>query len=142
LANVYGPGQNPEGEAGIVSLFWGALSKGRAVTVFGDGRQTRDFVWVGDVVRAFQRALAAPAGTYNIGTGREASVLELLGLLETITGFAAAIRYQPPLQGEVRRNALGCDRALKQLGWAPNVRLEEGLKRTVRALRATCVEND
>jgi UDP-glucose 4-epimerase len=130
LANVYGPRQNPKGEAGIVALFLDAMSSGRSPLILGDGEQTRDFVWVGDAVSAFLLALNGPAGTYNVGTGVETSVNAVYDHLRRITGFQGEARRVPEASGELRRNALCPDLARRELGWTPTMDLAEGLQAT------------
>jgi UDP-glucose 4-epimerase len=125
MANVYGPRQNPLGEGGVVAIFCAALPEGRAVTVFGDGRQTRDLVYAGDAAAAFAAAVRSDArGALNIGTGEETSVLELAELLGVETQFA------PARLGEVRRSCLDCARAGEALGWRAAMPLRDGLART------------
>jgi len=128
LANVYGPRQDPLGEAGVVAMYCGAAGDGRSATVFGDGRQTRDFVYVGDVVEAFLAAGDAPVtGRANVGTGRETTVLELAQALGLET------RHEPERVGEVRRSCLDVARAHELLGWEARTPLREGLERTLAA---------
>ena len=138
-SNVYGPRQDPHGEAGVVAIFCGRLLDGRALTVYGDGRQTRDYVFVGDVARAnFAAATATlpPAGgvdarAFNIGTGRETSVLELGTVLATAArGAAAVIEHAPARAGELQRSAVRIDKAAAWLHWKPTVTLSEGLSQT------------
>jgi UDP-glucose 4-epimerase len=136
LGNVYGPRQNPKGEAGVVSLFLSRLLEGRPSTLFGDGGQTRDFVWVGDVVDAFVKAIEGPAGVYNVGTGRETAVLDLYRQVERASGVRGSLRQAAAVPGEVRRNVLCAERARRQLGWSPRKSLSEGLEETVRFLGA------
>jgi UDP-glucose 4-epimerase len=125
MANVYGPRQNPLGEGGVVARFCAAIPDGRSVTVFGDGRQTRDLVYVGDVAAAFAAAVGSDArAALNIGTGEETSVLELAALLGVETQFA------PARLGEVRRSCLACGRAGEALGWQAVTSLRDGLART------------
>jgi UDP-glucose 4-epimerase len=125
MANVYGPRQNPLGEGGVVARFCAASSEGRSVSVYGDGRQTRDLVYVGDVAAAFALAVESDArGGLNIGTGEETSVLELAELLGVETKLA------PARLGEVRRSCLACSRAGEALGWHAATPLREGLART------------
>jgi UDP-glucose 4-epimerase len=125
MANVYGPRQSPLGEGGVVARFCAALHEGRTVTVFGDGRQTRDLVYVGDVAAAFAHAVDSDArGAVNIGTGEETSVLELAAMLDLETQFA------PARLGEVRRSCLACTRASEALGWQAATSLRDGLART------------
>jgi UDP-glucose 4-epimerase len=137
LGNVYGPRQSPQGEAGVVSLFANAMLSGASPIIFGDGRQTRDFVYVRDVARAFKAALRAPAGIYNIGTGVESSVLEIAKLLSHEIGFTGAIVHRPSIRGEVRRNALDVSRAREGMRWRASTPLREGLRATVRWLART-----
>ncbi len=133
LGNVYGPRQDPLGEAGVVAIFCGLVKSGGLPTVYGDGTQTRDYLYVGDVVSA---ALAAGAtrlgGAVNIGTGREASVLELVDLLGKLAGredFEA--QFAPARAGEVQRISLDASLAERELGWAPGTTLEQGLELTL-----------
>ena len=137
--NVYGPRQDVHGEAGVVAIFCGALVEGRRPTVFGDGRQTRDWVAVGDVVRA--NLLAAEAepeltGPVNIGTGRETSVLDLIESLNQ-AGEGTVLpdpEFAPERPGEVRRSCLDVTRARVALGWEAGVGLSEGLRRVLETL--------
>ncbi|HLE78017.1 MAG TPA: NAD-dependent epimerase/dehydratase family protein [bacterium] len=131
-ANVYGPRQDPHGEAGVVAIFAQAMLDRRAPTIFGDGTQTRDFVYVGDVARA--NVLAAAAGgseTVHIATGVETSVIDVYAALARFTAFAAPPAHGPARAGDVYRIALDAARARAWLGWVPQVTLEEGLRRTV-----------
>jgi UDP-glucose 4-epimerase len=129
MANVYGPRQSPHGEAGVVAIFCGASAAGRPAQLFGDGRQTRDFVYVGDVVAAFMAAGASPAtGALNVATGRETSLLELAAALGLDT------RPGPERLGEVRRSCLDPAAAARQLGWRAGMPLADGLERTRAAL--------
>jgi UDP-glucose 4-epimerase len=133
LGNVYGPRQDPLGEAGVVAIFCGLLKNGGLPTVYGDGTQTRDYIYVGDVVAA---ALAAGAtrlgGAVNIGTGREASVLELVDVLAKLAGREDfEPKFAPARAGEVRRISLDCSLAGRELGWAPQTTLEQGLELTL-----------
>jgi UDP-glucose 4-epimerase len=130
LANVYGPRQDPAGEAGVVSIFLEQMQEGRSPTLFGCGRQTRDFVFVEDVVQAFIQAGVGPPGIYNIGTGSETSIRELFGYIKEITDFAGEAEEEPAIPGEVARNALCIGQARSALGWSPAVRLEAGLQAT------------
>jgi UDP-glucose 4-epimerase len=136
LGNVYGPRQDPLGEAGVVAIFCGLLKNGGVPTVYGDGSQTRDYIYVGDVVAA---ALAAGAsargGAVNIGTGREASVLDIVGILGELGGrddFAP--EFAPARAGEVQRISLDAGLAERELDWAPATTLEQGLAQTLDAV--------
>ena len=132
LANVYGPRQNPHGEAGVVAIFADALVTGRPVTVFGDGEQTRDYVYVDDVVDAFARAATRGEGLVcNVGTGTESTVNELLHTLCALVGVEPEIRHAPARQGELRRNALDPTRAAIHLGWRSWTTLDAGSERVV-----------
>ena len=133
LGNVYGPRQDPHGEAGVVAIFCNRLLADEPVTVFGDGRQTRDYVFVEDVVDAFVAAGEhpdAPGARLNIATGVETSVLELYARLREIAGFGGEPTFAPPRPGELGRIALDCSEAGRVLGWRPAVALREGLSRT------------
>jgi len=130
LANVYGPRQDPRGEAGVIALFCARALEGSRATVFGDGRQTRDFVYVGDVVDAFVAAGVSDAeGACNVSTGTETTVLELASALGIEVDHAA----ERP--GEVRRSCLDPTAAARMLGWTARVPLAEGLERTLAAAR-------
>jgi len=136
LGNVYGPRQDPLGEAGVVAIFCGHLVENRAPTVFGDGHQTRDWVEVGDVVRAnLMAADSELTGPLNIGHGQETSVLDLLAALEEVSeGAAPAPRFEPARPGEVRRSCLNVGRARRELGWEAQVELRAGLRKILAGL--------
>jgi UDP-glucose 4-epimerase len=137
LANVYGPRQDPNGEAGVVAIFAGKLLDGERAVIFGDGGQTRDFVFVDDVVDAFVRATEKGGGlVLNIGTGTETSVQELYDTMARITGSKRKPRYEPERAGELRRSALDPGRAALHLGWEPFTTLDEGIARTLAHFRA------
>ncbi len=136
LANVYGPRQDPHGEAGVIAIFARSMLDGEAPTIFGDGNQTRDYVYVDDAVHAF--ALAAERGSgrlINVGTGLETSVNHLYRLLAEITGFAAEPRFGPLPPGDLRRSCLDISLAERELGWKPWTVLAEGLGETVAFLK-------
>ncbi len=136
-ANVYGPRQDPEGEAGVVAIFAQAMLDGRTPVIYGDGTQTRDFVYVEDVAHA--NVLATEARTSNlanIGTGIETSVNDLYRRLGELAGSRSAARYTTPRPGDVHRSALSIARARQWLGWAPRTDLAEGLRRTVEWFRS------
>jgi UDP-glucose 4-epimerase len=134
--NVYGPRQDPFGEAGVVAIFTRRMLDGEEVVIYGDGEQERDFVYVEDVVEAHLLALGQKeSGVYNIGTGQGASVNALVGRLARLTGYRRPPRHAPPRPGEVRRIWLDVSRAREGLGWVAKVPLEEGLERTVAAFR-------
>jgi UDP-glucose 4-epimerase len=137
LGNVYGPRQDPLGEAGVVAIFCGALLDGRTPRIFGDGHQTRDYVYVGDIVDAMLVAARSRAtGTFNIGTGLETSVLELGRMIAEALNRPFGPEMAPPRPGEVQRIAIDSSRAQRELGWRAETSLEEGLRRTVAALTA------
>ena len=132
LANVYGPRQDPYGEAGVVAIFAGKLLAGQPPTIYGDGKQTRDFVFVDDVADAFARAADRGGGmVLNVGTGVETSVDELYDLMAGVLGVEGTPRYEAPRPGELRRSALDAAQARQQLGWKPWTSLEEGVTRTL-----------
>ncbi len=136
LANVYGPRQDPNGEAGVVAIFADRLLRGEAVTIFGDGEQTRDFVYVDDVVDAFVRASTRGGGLLlNIGTGREVSVNELATVMADRAGVSTPPVHATPRPGELRRNALDPERAAIHLGWKPWTSLTQGVQAVVDHLR-------
>jgi UDP-glucose 4-epimerase len=136
LGNVYGPRQDPMGEAGVIAIFCGLLRSGGRPKVFGDGTQTRDYLYVGDVVAAALAAAGSEAtGPVNIGTGRETSVLELaeaLGRLGAAADFEP--EFAPPRAGEVQRITLDASRAERELGWRPQTDLDEGLRLTLDSI--------
>jgi UDP-glucose 4-epimerase len=136
LGNVYGPRQDPLGEAGVIAIFCGKLRNGGRPTVFGDGTQTRDYIYVGDVVAAALAAAGATTtGPVNIGTGVEATVLELvelLGRLGEVEGFEP--EFAPARTGEVQRISIDASRAEAELGWRPATSLEDGLRLTLDSL--------
>jgi UDP-glucose 4-epimerase len=135
-ANVYGPRQDPHGEAGVVAIFSQRMLRGEPVTVNGDGKQTRDYVYVGDVVRANLLALESTAtGPFNIGTGIETDVNELARLLLAASGSQSSVGHGPTKAGEQRRSVVDARRAAEVLGWRPETSLEEGLRRTVEWFR-------
>lgn len=137
-SNVYGPRQDPHGEAGVVAIFCGRLLEGRALTVYGDGEQTRDYVFVGDVARANLAAATTqlpPSGgvdarAFNIGTSRETSVLELARVLSSVAKSQVPVEHAPARAGELQRSAIRIDKATKVLGWKPETTLRDGLAKT------------
>ncbi len=133
LGNVYGPRQDPHGEAGVVAIFCNRLLSDEPVTIFGDGLQTRDYVFVEDVVDALLAAGErdeAVGARVNIGTGIETSVLDLYQALREVTGFGPEPQLAPPRPGELQRIALDCGAAERTLRWQPATTLTEGLSRT------------
>ena len=131
-ANVYGPRQNPHGEAGVVAIFSEKLLNGEQPVINGDGRQTRDYVFVGDVVRANLAGLNAPENeTFNIGTGIETDVNRIFDLINAETGAKAKEEHGPSKPGEQQRSVISAEKAQSVLGWTPSVSLENGIKQTV-----------
>jgi len=128
--NVYGPRQDPHGEAGVVAIFLGALAEGAQARIFGDGRQTRDYVYAGDVARATTSALGQRGGVFNVGTGREVSVLELYELCRQASGSDAQAEHEPARLGEIQRSVLDPALAAEQLGFLPMVAIEDGIAAT------------
>jgi UDP-glucose 4-epimerase len=138
LANIYGPRQDPHGEAGVVAIFTDRLLRREPCIINGDGLQTRDYVYVGDVAEAALQALERPevTGPVNIGTGVETTVITLFETLRAAFGGKGEVRHGPARPGEQRRSLLDASRARRVLGWAPRVALDEGLRRTVASVRA------
>jgi UDP-glucose 4-epimerase len=137
LANVYGPRQDPHGEAGVVAIFAGKLLAGEVPTIFGDGAQTRDFVFVDDVVDAFARARQGGSGLLaNVGTGTETSINELFATMARLTGFPEPATYATARAGELARSALDPTLLGEELGWKPSFTLEAGLARTLDWFKA------
>jgi UDP-glucose 4-epimerase len=136
LGNVYGPRQDPLGEAGVIAIFCGLLRSGGRPTVFGDGTQTRDYIYVGDVVAAALAAADSEAtGPFNVGTGRETSVLELVEALEKLGGVESfEPEFAPPRTGEVQRITIDASRSGRELGWSAKTDLAEGLRLTLDAI--------
>ena len=136
LGNVYGPRQDPLGEAGVIAIFCGKLRAGERPTVFGDGNQTRDYIYVGDVVAAMLAAAeSATTGPINVGTGVETDVLELVEALGELGGSENfEPELAPPRTGEVQRISIDPARAERELGWAPQMGLSEGLRVTLDSI--------
>ena len=131
-ANVYGPRQNPHGEAGVVAIFAERLLRGQPAVIYGDGRNTRDYVYVADVVDANRRALASDrVGVYNVGTAIETDVNTIFRKINQLTEANAEERHAEPKAGEERRSCLDYGAIERDLGWRPQVALDEGLARTV-----------
>ena len=138
FGNVYGPRQDPHGEAGVVAIFCGRILGNRPLTIFGDGRQTRDYVYVGDVARAVYLAATEPlppngrldARAFNIGTGKGTSVLEIAELLQHVADVKVPIEFAPHRPGEQQESFVNADKASEVLGWTPQVDLHDGLART------------
>ncbi len=127
--NVYGPRQDPHGEAGVVAIFFNCFLAGTTPKIYGDGRQTRDYVFGGDVARA-TLAAAGHDGVYNVGTGRETSVLELYDLCRRVAGADVEAEQAPERPGELQRSVVDISKAERDLGWRPDRELEDGLAET------------
>ncbi len=131
LANVYGPRQDPAGEAGVVAIFFAKMLKGERVTIFGDGEQARDFVYVDDVVEALLKAMSPTAeGIYNIGTGKATTINQLYEKQAQLAGIEDKPYYGEAVAGELKYNCLSFDKARRKLGWQPRYNLAEGLRLT------------
>jgi UDP-glucose 4-epimerase len=136
-ANIYGPRQNPHGEAGVIAIFAQKLLKGEQPVINGDGLQTRDYVYVGDVVAANILALQPQMiGAYNIGTGIETDVNTLFGHLRDLTQSTCEEQHAPAKQGEQMRSVLSHERIFASFGWTPKMDIVEGLSRTVDSFRS------
>jgi UDP-glucose 4-epimerase len=134
--NVYGPRQDPLGEAGVIAIFCGKLVDGEQPVIFGDGLQTRDYVYIADVVAAnLAAADSDAAGAFNIGTGVESTVVDIVDALAPLAGGEFAPRHEPERPGEVRHIALDTSRARAELGWEAKVGLADGLRTTLDSLR-------
>jgi len=130
FGNVYGPRQDPKGEAGVVAIFMNRLREGEAPQIFGDGTQTRDYVYVGDVVAATLAAAEHAGGVLNVGTGVETSVLELYGRIQRVAGVERESEFGEARPGELQRSVLDASLAKRELGWEPQHSLDEGLAET------------
>ncbi len=137
FSNVYGPGQDPHGEAGVVAIFAGNLLSGRVSTIYGDGKQTRDYVFVEDVTDALWRAALQGGGRYlNIGTGVETTVVDLYERMAAVAETEIEPRYAAPRPGEQQRSCLDPSEAARDLGWEPWTSLDDGLVSTIAWFRA------
>ena len=130
FGNVYGPRQEPHGEAGVVAIFMGLLQDGGTPRIYGDGRQTRDYVFVGDVVAALLAAAGHDGGVFNVGTGVETSVLDLYRAIVAATGIEREPEHAEARLGELQRSVLDPGAAERELGWRPETSLADGLART------------
>jgi UDP-glucose 4-epimerase len=128
--NVYGPRQDPHGEAGVVAIFFNCFLEGTSPKIYGDGRQTRDYVFAGDVARATLAAVGNDGGVYNVGTGRETSVLELYTLCREAAGADVEADHAPERPGELQRSVVDISLAERELGWRPERELADGLRET------------
>lgn len=136
-ANVFGPRQNPHGEAGVVAIFTSKLLRGEQPIINGDGKQTRDYVYVGDVVAANLAALMVErSDTFNIGTGIESNVNELFAHVRDLAGFQCEERHGPSKAGEQKRSVLEASKARRMLNWQPQLTFAEGLRETVQFFRS------
>jgi UDP-glucose 4-epimerase len=135
FANVFGPRQEPTLEGGVIAIFLNAMARGDGTTIFGDGEQTRDFIYVGDVVRGVLAAVEHAGGIYNIGTGVETTVNELHAACRQVTGDERAPEYAPERPGDIHRSVTDPGLAARELGWRAEVPLEEGLKLTWESLQ-------
>ena len=139
-ANVYGPGQDPNGEAGVIAIFAGLMLRGRSPNIYGDGLQERDFVYVSDIVEANLAAMYRGDGRiYNISTGEPVTINRIYSLLQESTQFRQEPVYRPRRAGEVLKIALDHSRATRELGWEPKISLEEGLGHSVDYVREASV---
>jgi UDP-glucose 4-epimerase len=129
-ANVYGPRQDPHGEAGVVAIFMNALRDGGTPRIYGDGSQTRDYVFVGDVVAASLAAAGHDGGVFNVGTGTETSVVDLYERIQRVSGVERAAELAPLRAGELQRSVLDPSLAARELGWKPGRSLDDGLAAT------------
>jgi len=136
LANVYGPRQDAGLEGGVVAIFLERLASGEQAAIFGDGLQTRDFVYVGDVVSALLAAAGRDGGVFNVGTGVETTILDLHRACARVAGTNAEPRFEDAKLGDVRRSVLEVSLAGRELGWRPQVGLDEGLRLTWQSLQA------
>ena len=138
FGNVYGPRQDPHGEAGVVAIFCGRILDGKPLTIFGDGAQTRDYVYVGDIAEATWRAATQPlpaigqldARAFNLGTGVGTPVVRIVDVLRNVAGREVVIEHAPKRAGEQQESFVAVEKAGALLGWRPAVSLEEGLKRS------------
>ena len=134
--NVYGPRQDPHGEAGVVAIFMSALRDGKTARIYGNGEQTRDYVYVGDVVTATVAAAQHDGGVFNVGTGVETAVVDLYERIEDVAGIERAPEHAEPRAGELQRSVLDPSRAERELGWQAEHSLERGLAATWAWIRA------
>jgi UDP-glucose 4-epimerase len=137
LANVYGPRQDPSGDAGVIPIFCGCALMGEDPTIYGDGTQTRDYVYIGDVVKAFLAAADVNrAGTWNVGTGVETSVLDLVRIIAGVAAHPVQPNFGPPRAGELPRSVLAVSQAAEDLGWKAETRLADGISKVYRWIEA------
>ncbi|MBO0831696.1 MAG: GDP-mannose 4,6-dehydratase, partial [Actinobacteria bacterium] len=142
FANVYGPRQDPAGQVGVVSIFCAQALAGQPSVIYGDGSQTRDFVYVSDAVNAYLAASdRGRPGTWNIGSGVEVRILELARVVGEVVGRQVEPVFAPARRGELSRSALASARARRDLGWAPTVSLADGIGRVCRWIEAGAPED-
>jgi UDP-glucose 4-epimerase len=141
FANVYGPRQDPAGQVGVVAIFCARALTGQRPVVYGDGQQTRDFIYVGDAVSAYLAAAdRGRPGTWNVGSGAEVSILQLAAVISELSGHPVNPVFAPARPGELRRGALASERARRDLGWVPTVSLADGVGRVYRWIEAGAPE--
>jgi UDP-glucose 4-epimerase len=137
FANVYGPRQGSSGEACVISVFCANAIQGNLLTIYGDGKQTRDYVYIDDCVAAFMAAADyGKAGIWNIGTGTEVDVMDLAKLVTALTGSGSQLLFESARAGELSRSALDCDRAARDLNWRPATSLTTGVQAVIRWFEA------
>lgn len=141
FANVYGERQGEKGEGGVVSIFCKLLSQRQGITVFGDGNQTRDFVYAGDIAQAIIRALPLKGyHTMNVSTGQETSINDLICSFEKAVGYTVPVQYTAPRTGDILRSVLSNETLKRDLGFVPAMNLEEGIRRTYDGYRSQWME--
>ena len=141
FANVYGPRQDPAGQVGVVAIFCARVLAGQRPVVYGDGHQTRDFIYVGDAVRAYLAAAdRGRPGIWNVGSGTEVSILQLAAVITEVSGMEVNPVFAAARPGELQRGALASERARRDLGWAPTVSLTDGVGRVYRWIEAGAPE--
>ncbi|MGH3720667.1 MAG: NAD-dependent epimerase/dehydratase family protein [Pseudonocardiaceae bacterium] len=136
LGNVYGPRQDPHGEAGVVAIFCGHIARGEAPTIYGDGKQTRDYIYVADVADAFLAAAdyVGDESVFNIGTGKPTAVSDLLDIINTAAGTVVEPTFAPARAGETRHSALDSTKAAVELHWSPGTSIAAGIEQTYQQL--------
>jgi len=136
LGNVYGPRQNPFAEAGVVAIFIGRVLRNQNVIIYGDGNQTRDFVYVDDVVKSFIKAMEyGGTGIFNVGTEKETSVNQIFEYIKKFLNIETEKLYSPPKKGDIERSCLKIEKIKNTLGWEPETPIDEGIKKTVNWFR-------